>query len=224
MKIITFYADCVLPEHARQKQHGFDWRQAIKYLELSAARFGYETVVVTDKKTDIDAWLRVGDATDSGLMLWLLEAQCETIRLAGQRAVMVSPDTLIAKDLDFLFGKWDVSLLTRRKPKPIVNSVIGFEPSDRLHKLWCDILARAQTLSNESKEWGADIDAVVDVMGIRFNEDAARSVGGVKARFLPIHGRFESARAVPVAMRAPIWDFKGARKKLMPAYAELLKC
>src|SRR5690606_40209712 len=58
------YADCHLPETAKRKQGNFDWRQAIGWLTESAARQGYETLVVTDTKTDIDAWLRVGDRSE----------------------------------------------------------------------------------------------------------------------------------------------------------------
>lgn len=224
MKIITFYADCQLPELARKKQEGFDWRQAIELLAKSAKRFGYQTLVVTDQKTDIDAWLRVGDAKEEGLMLWLLNAQCEAIRSAESKSVMVSPDTLIAGDLRFLFGQSDVSILTRKKPKPIVNSVIGFLPSDRLYNLWTRIHERAKTLSDESREWGADIDAVVEVMGIQSDENRIRHVGDVRARFIPLYGNFESVRPYnePKRLKAPIWDFKGSRKRLMPEYARFL--
>lgn len=223
MKIITFYADCHLPEQARKNQEGFDWRGAIKLLEKSAAKFGYETLVVTDKNTQIDnPWLRVGDAMQDGLMMWLLRAQAAAIRAADEPSVMVSPDTLIARKLDFLFGKWHLSLLTRLKPKPIVNSVIGFTPSPALALLWDRICAKAETLSSESKEWGADIDAVVDVLGIATRENGRRRVDGLLVKFIPTTGVFESVRTLDTPVRTPIIDFKGARKSLMFAYARRL--
>jgi len=213
LKIITFYADCDLPEQPRRKQEGFDWRQAIGWLRNSAAKQGYETLVVTDSKTDIDAWLRVGDAKASGLMLWILEAQAEAIRSADGPCVMVSPDSLVMGSLDMLIGAWDVSILTRAKPKPIVNSVIGFRPSDRLHRLWLDVLETARRLPKESQEWGADIDALVDRLDIRPMESGVRNVEDVKVRLLPMDSVFTSVR--DVAPKTPIWDFKGNRKQKM---------
>lgn len=213
MKIVTFYADCHLPEIARRKQGAFDWRQAIGWLRDSAARHGYETLVVTDTQTDIDAWLRVGDAKASGLMLWILEAQAEAIRQAKWTGAMVSPDSLVMGKLDALMGDWDVSLLTRRKPKPIVNSVIGFVPSDRLHRVWLRALEVARNLPPESQEWGADIDALVSLMKIQPAESGTRTVGEVVAKFIPMESVFTSVRDAPAT--TPIWDFKGNRKQNM---------
>jgi hypothetical protein len=213
LKIVTFYADCELPQKPLIKQKGFDWRKAIGWLRASAERQGYETLVVTDTKTDVDAWLRVGDARESGLMLWILEAQAQAIRMADGPAVMVSPDSLVMGKLDALFGDWDVSLLTRRKPKPIVNSVIGFTPSERLHQLWLQVLDTARNLPAESKEWGADIDAVVDYMSIQPLESGVREVAGVKVGFIKMDSVFTSVR--DHRPNTPIWDFKGNRKQQM---------
>jgi hypothetical protein len=218
LKIITFYADCVLPPKAHQKQSGFDWHKAIAWLTKSAARQGYETVVVTDTRTSMDAWLRVGDATN-GLMLWILEAQAAAIAAAGESCVMVSPDSLVMGKLDGLLAA-DVTLLTRFKPKPIVNSVIGFQPSDRLHRLWIRMLAHAKTLPPESLEWGADIDALVSYMGIAPLEDQTRMVDDVSVRFMPMESVFTSVKGE--APNTPIWDFKGNRKRLMAQYARML--
>jgi hypothetical protein len=227
LKIITFYADCLLPDRARNNQQGFDWRGAIRMLEKSAARFGYQTLIVTDRYTAMDApWLRYGNALEDGLMMWLLRAQAAAMNgFDGEQAVMVSPDTLIAGKLDFLFGDWDVSLLTRRKPKPIINSVIGFRPSYALTDLWKTVVDAADCLPDESKQWGADIDAVVDVLEIQPMEDGVREIAGVKARLVPVTSRFQSipkTATKPFLMPDAIWDFKGARKAMMPKYARLI--
>lgn len=224
MKIITFYADCKLPEKPRQNQTGFDWRGAIKLLEKSAAKQGYETLVVTDEKTEIEnPWLRVGDAMQDGLMMWLLKAQAAAIRAcADEMAVMVSPDTLIRQPLDFLFGNWHLALLTRLKPKPIVNSVMAFRPTPELAALWDSIITAAETLPPESKEWGADIDAVVQTLRILPRENSRRRIDGVLVKFIPMASHFESLRdaSSPVRPGVSIVDFKGARKSLMQTYAE----
>lgn len=193
-------------------------------LEKSAAKFGYRTLVVTDEKTEIESpWLRAGDAKEDGLMMWLLKAQYAAICKADAPAIMVSPDTLIAKPLDFLAGH-DLTLLTRKKPKPIINSVIAFTPSDALAALWDEIVRLAENLPADSREWGADIDAVVNRLAIKPNEKSIRSVAGVNVRLLAMDGLFQSVKRerAPHRIDAPIWDFKGARKSLMPGYARLL--
>lgn len=226
MKLVTFYAECDLPDKPAAKSAGFDWLGAIDQLERTGRAFGYETLVVTDGTTDLGprrAWLRVGSAKDS-IMLWLLAAQAEAVFGAREPIVMVSPDTLIAAPLDFLFGRWDVCMLTRGKPKPIVNSVISVAPSDRVTALWQEFCARADHLPPESKAWGADIDALVEVLRIRPLENTVRAHNGVAVRFLPINGRFASVPlgAPASRLRVPLWDFKGARKALLPDYARLL--
>lgn len=190
----------------------------------SGERFGYRTLVVTDSATDIESpWLRVGNAKDEGLMMWLLRAQHAAIVASQEPAIMVSPDTLIARPLDFLTG-FDMTLLTRVKPKPIINSVIAFRPSDALTQLWGEIVATAASLSAASLEWGADIDALVKHLQIKPNENCARSVSGVTVRFMPIEGKFQSVRhdRLPHNMQVPIWDFKGSRKRHMRGYARIL--
>lgn len=222
MKVVTFYADCDLPDLPRKNQSGFDWRKAIEWLRKSAAQQGYETVVVSDQRTDIEADIRVGDAKASGLMLWILQAQAEAIRLAEGPSVIVSPDSLVKGSLDGLMGDWDVALLTRRRPKPIVNSVIGFRPSEALHGLWLRMLDHAKRLPADSIEWGADIDALVSYLKISASETGQRTVDGVRVRLLPMRSVFTSVnRDVIERPRTPVWDFKGPRKKLMARYAEL---
>jgi hypothetical protein len=222
LNVLTFYAECSLPSFSLVKQAGFDWRQAIKWLSRSAAERGYTTRVVTDTATPIEAWLRVGNARESGLMRWILQAQAEAIAKSEGPAVMVSPDSLVKGSLDCLFGAWDVVLLTRQKPKPIVNSVIAFRPSPDLHKLWLAMCRHAESLGPESLEWGADIDALVSYLDIQPLEDGVRVVDGVRVRLMPMASVFTSVdRAFIRPPTTPIWDFKGSRKKLMRQYAVL---
>jgi hypothetical protein len=224
LKIITFYAECELPEGPRKNQEGFDWREAIQMLARSGRRFGYETLVVTDEKTQIDAWLRVGDAS-KGLMLWLLEAQAKAVSRADGEAVMVSPDTLIAEPLGFLFGKWDMTLLTRRRPKPIVNSVIAFKPGKAVSELWGRVVEVSRGLPDDSKTWGADIDALVKLIGIQPMEDGIRKFCDTRIRLMPMNGKFQSVGGGPAGrINSPLWDFKGARKAKMAEYARILRC
>ena len=229
MKLATSYAGCDVPDKPAAKSAGFNWLGAIDQLERTGRAFGYETLVVTDQNTDLrgrDAWCRVADAKRDGIMAWLLWAQFIAAVQAERldRIVMVSPDTLIAGPLDFLFGRWDVCMLTRGKPKPIVNSVISMLPSPRVSALWESFNDRARTLPPESKAWGADIDALVDVLRIKPLENTVRAHNGVAVRFLPINGRFASVPlgAPASRLRVPLWDFKGARKALLPDYARLL--
>lgn len=225
MRLATFFADCRLPEQAQHKQNGFDWHWAMGELARTAARYRLPVDVVTDQRTELASpWLRTGSAMDTGLMLWLLDAQAAAIKASAGPLLMVSPDTLIAGPLDWLFGRWDVCLLTRPRPKPIINSVIAVRPSPAVAALWDRVCSSARHLPEASRTWGADIDALVDVLRIKPMENGIRTVDGVSVRFMPVTGRFVSVTpgAKAAKLRAPLWDFKGSRKALMSDYARLL--
>lgn len=155
-------------------------------------------------------------------MMWILEAQAAAIRNASGPSVMVSPDSLIMGPLDSLFGGWDVLFLTRRKPKPIVNSVIAFQPSERLAVLWDRFIAHSKGLDAKSLEWGADIDALVSYMAIQPLENGTRMVDDVRVRFMPMHEVFTSVDRGGARPMTPIWDFKGSRKSVMSRHAAIL--
>lgn len=225
MKVATFFADCELPPEPKRKSAGFDWHRAIGELRCTVrASLGVETMVVTDERTAVEGpALRVGDARAEGVMLWLLDAQAEAIRTWTGQLLMVSPDTLIAGRLDVLFGDWDVCLLTRARPKPIVNSVIAVRANAAVAARWDAIARAARAMPADSRAWGADIDALVDAFAVRPREDGIREAGDLRVRLLPIDGVFRSAAAPqPQRLAEPIWDFKGARKAWMPGYAALL--
>jgi hypothetical protein len=226
LKVVTFYADAKLPPRPAFKSAGFDWWRAVADLERSvAASLGASTLLFTDAHTPTTReCVRVGDAKAEGVIMWLLDAQAAAIRHMVEPFLMVSPDTLIAGPLDVLFGDWDVCLLTRERPKHIVNSVISVRPSAALASLWEGAARVARALPPDAKAWGADLDVLVSVFGIQPREDAVREVGGVRIRLMQMESVFQSAhpRTVPAPLPVPIWDFKGVRKKLMPQYADLL--
>ncbi len=225
MRLITFYAEANLPEAAHQKQKGFDWRWAIGALTASATRWGMHVDVVTDNHTLFasEPWMRVGDAKKQGIMLWLLDAQKAAVQATKEPIVLISPDTLITAPLKFLEGPWDMAMLTRRRPKPIVNSVIYVRPGKKVSEAWERVLYRAHRLPVASREWGADIDALVHEFRVRPSENGLRELNGVKLKLIPIEGKFVSVPLGVAAspIKAPIIDFKGARKASMPNYAKL---
>lgn len=225
MKVVTFYADAELPAGPAAKSRGFDWRWAVNELSRTArSALDAETLVVTDLDTPMwYPWVRTGDAHEDGIMLWLLDAQAAAIARADGPILMVSPDTLINGPVP-MFGDWDVCLLTRERPRPIVNSVISVMPGPAVSRLWRNMAERARNLPPKSIEWGADIDILVDVLRILPNEDAVRTISGVRVRLMPLAGLFRSIDPGAPARRLaePIWDFKGRRKQRMPDYAALL--
>jgi len=227
MRLVTFYAEANLPDAAREKQKGFNWRWAIYALAASAERWGMSLDVVTDNHTPFAAqpWLRVGNAKDEGIMMWLLEAQRAAVREAKGPVVLISPDTLITAPIKFLEGPWDMSILTRRRPKNIVNSVMWVRPGRAVNDAWDRIVRQSKQLPPASREWGADIDALVNHFRIRPAEDNLRVVAGVKVKLIPIDGKFVSVPlgAAPRPIKAPLLDFKGARKSLMQGYAKMLQ-
>lgn len=226
MRVLTFYANARLPEKPAAKSAGFDWRQAITELERSvAAHLGAQTLLVTDCHTKTSReCIRVGDAKAEGVIMWLLDAQAAAIRAMTEPFLMISPDTLIAGPLDVLFGDWDVCLLTRARPKAIVNSVIAVHPSAALAEIWEGSARAARALPPEARAWGADLDAIISAFHIQPSENAVRDVSGSRVRLMPMETVFCSAsmRLEPQRIGVPIWDFKGARKRLMPHYARLL--
>lgn len=226
MRVATFFAECDLPPATLEKQRGFDWHGAIDTLTHSArAALGSETVLVTDERSAVRLpALRAGDARKDGVMLWLLDAQAEAIRQSHPwPLLMVSPDTLIAGPLGMLFGDWDVCLLTRARPTPIINSVIAVRASAAVAWEWATIAREARKLPARSREWGADVDAVVNYFNVKPCENGIREVRGVRLRLLPIDGIFRSVDRAPArVLPEPIWDFKGSRKARLPGYARLL--
>lgn len=229
MNVATFYADAnvsALPAQVQRKAAGFDWRNAIDALERSVKKFlGSDLIIYTDAHTPWDRdVVRVGDARTESIILWLLDAQAAAFREMRGDCVLVSPDTLITGPLDTLFGSWDICLLTRPRPKAIVNSVIAARPTKRLGSLWTRIAQDARKLSPDARAWGADLDAVIDALRIQPSEKTVRSVDGVTVRFRPIDGIFRSVdqKGAVEPYREVVWDFKGARKLLMPAYAQML--
>lgn len=225
MRLATFYADCELPPAPREKQRGFDWHGAVETLTRSAvAALGARTILFTDGRSMVrQPAVRVGDARETGIMLWLLDAQAEAVRSAAGPLLMVSPDTLIAGPLDMLFGDWDVCLLTRARPAPIINSVIAVRAGAMLAAVWQDIADSARELPESSRAWGADVDAVVNYFDVKPREDGIRKVGCTTVRLLPIDGIFRSVDRGPARpLSEPIWDFKGSRKARLPEYARLL--
>lgn len=227
MKVVTFYADtntAALPEQVQRKSAGFDWRAAVDTLERSVKRtLGADLMIYTDAHTPWDREVvRVGDARAESIILWLLDAQAAAFRDLRGHCLLVSPDTLITGPLDILFGSWDVCLFTRWRPKEIVNSVIAAKPTDALGTLWTRIAREARALPADAKAWGADLDAVIAALRIQPSERCVRDVQGVRVRLQPIEGMFRSVNFGKVQRYPePIWDFKGARKALMPAYAAL---
>ena len=226
MKLATFYADCELPWKPAQKSAGFNWRQACRALALSAVKsLGVGTDIVTDAATVIQgASLRVGNAKADGVMLWLLDAQAAAIRASKGKLLMVSPDTLITGPLDCMFGDWDVCLLTRERPKALINSVIAVQASPAVAEFWECVAQAARGYSPESRAWGADVDALIDAVQIKPSEDCTREVGGLRFRLMPAAGVFKSIDLTgrPQRYPQPIWDFKGQRKSRMPEYTALL--
>lgn len=223
MQVVTFFAECVLPPAPAEKSRGFDWHQAIKDLSRSVlSSLHADTVLVTDKHTAVNMpALRVGDAKADGIMLWLLDAQAEAVRVACEPLLMVSPDTLITGSLKALWGDWDLCLLTRERPTPIINSVIAVRPSPRVTEIWSEMAKAARKVEGSRRAWGVDVDVIVDAFHVKPSEDCVRTVDGVRVRLLPTTGIFESVRA-GVKPATPIWDFKGSRKRLMPQYAAML--
>jgi hypothetical protein len=220
LKVVTFYADVDLPEKVKHKSLNFDWWNAIAQM---VSTLPYPFSIISDHNTAAKLPVhRFSNAKEHGLMLWLLDAQAEAIRISDEDILMVSPDTLFNGVPHAMIGDWDLCLLTRKSPKPIVNSVIYAKQN--AYCFFRKISLQARLLTDDSKEWGADIDAIVNALNIQPNEDCIREFDGIKVRLLPIDGVFKSVDCWNPAVRLqePVLDFKGQRKSRMTEYFNLL--
>ena len=226
VRVVTQY---VRPQSVRMAdaeaavRRDFDWPAAVGRLGRSARRaMACGTLVLTDPATPLAGPALRVPVRDGFLMLWLLDSVLAYLESPAfdRDTVLVSPDSLVLGDLRPWLGGYDVGLLTRDRPKPILNSVMGFPLAGRagavrLFRRACD---HASGLDEAALLWGADIDAVVAVTGVRPGEAGTRDVGGSRVRFLPAAGVLRSIRPADLAgprPAEPVADFKGRRKRWM---------
>jgi len=227
LRVVSPYRAQQPESGAHQRLGPFDWVQALQMLRASVARACQcETVALTDLTTDVGTGPSLRYAThEPRLMLWILDVSVRYLESVDfdRDTILISPDTLVGRDLRPYFGG-DLSLLVRTplkyRRKPLLNAVQWWPVASkaRLCAFYAEALARARTLPANLLRWGADSEAIAQLIapvGRGFQPRAGLCVRMLEAStvMLPSYLHVASLRAP-----APIVDFKGLQKQEMAAY------
>lgn len=154
----------------------FDWIEAIQLLGQSAKLSSHvDLQVITDVDTDLPVPMLQYRTRHRRLMLWTLEACAAYLesRDFDRRTVMLDCDQLLFRDLSAWFAQMphaDLGVLVRPTAKhlepggmPLLNGVQFWHPirgRKALTAFYRDALAIAEGLPESQKQWGADQEAL----------------------------------------------------------------
>ena len=226
------------PESALHKDLAdFDWLQALRMM-VHSAQLACRCPVhaITDVDTDLPVPSLQYVSTRRRLMLWTLEACALYLESPDfdRDTVMLDVDQLVYRDLAPFFKKGvDLSVLVRPDDKhlvadggqPLLNGVQFWrhKAKPRLAAFYRRALEVAEGLSEDRLAWGADTDAVRDLL-------APLEVGIVTRQGLTVDmfdastilETFNSGHAQVLEKgigpwpRRPVFDFRWTRKLAMP--------
>ncbi len=192
-----------------------------------------ETVALTDTETVLPVLSFQYETKQPRLMLWILEVILSYLDSPkfDQDTVMVSPDTLVYKDLSPYFAG-DITILVRTAPhyaeRPILNAVQWWRVKSKrkLVRLYTDALAMAQTLPDDMIRWGADTETIVWLLGPIAHGVQSRhgiKVSMIESRLVmqslagAVCAQLDAGEPVSWPVR-PIVDFKYLRKRYLQRY------
>lgn len=214
--------------HLPEKVGAFDWIEALQMLGVTAARFGYEVLALTD--TALPVPHLVLPTQHSSLMTWIMEVSLMYLESEhfDRDTLFLSPDSLINAPLPEL-GNADLGICARHAPKykdkPILNS-IQFWPVSSKAKLagfYHECLGIAAELDGK---WGADTIPLTRLLspiepGIVPRQD-------IRVHFFSHHKIMKTitggdilaldSNKCPVQTDVPIIDFKSTKKRYMRDY------
>ncbi len=215
---------------ARHSQEGFDWIRALQMLRASARQAGgWDVVALTEQGTRLPGPVHAYATGETRLMLWILGVSLAYLRSAefDQDTVLLSPDTLVVGDLQPGF-EGDLTVLVRPLPRyadrPVLNAAQWWpvHAKSPLIAFYEQALAIARTLPRNLIEWGADCEALRQLLtpitlGLQLRAGLTVSLQPATAWLRCVN---------PVTLRAfeqkpgpwptPIVDFKYHGKALMP--------
>lgn len=228
------------PESAlHHEMASFDWLEALRMLIHSAslAHRGRPVHALTDVDTDLPVPALKYETNHRRLMLWTLEVCLAYLRSDDfdRDTIMLDVDQLIYGDLSGFFGesKADIGLLVRSASKharteqgqPLLNGVQfwRYKSRKRLVHFFRDALNIAQRLPEDRVVWGADTDAVRQLIE-PIDEGTVRR-GPFRVNMIDasdVLETFSSSQADRLAAGNPQWptrpvlDFRFTRKPFMP--------
>lgn len=212
MQIVITY------RHAGQSEY-------LEYIERafsSAKLWGYNTVLVGDAPgvKNIDTTIELKG--DKYLMDWILAAEKAYIdsKYFDQNSVIFSPDALISKRLDEVFGKdFDLAVTVRDSVKmPINNGVIYLKPDNKysLSLLWGSICKRCSTYKHQKRVWYGDQLAIQEVLAENGDSPFGLKVLRLPCdtyNFSPVEGEWDVDEEV--IRNSYVIHMKGDRKKFI---------
>lgn len=216
----------------------FDWIEALRMVTATAARAcGCPVHAITDIDTTLPVPTLRYPTAHRRLMLWTLEACAAYLasRDCDRDTVMLDVDQLVFGNLAAFFRSGvDLVVLIRPQAKhmhssqgqPFLNGVQFWRARSRkrLARFYRRALAVAEGLPEERRVWGADTDAVrelLEPLALGIHERAGLVVEMIDAAV--VLEAFSQAHAdalvagQPIAPLRPVLDFRFLRKRHMAA-------
>ena len=237
LRIVAPFRPCP-PEselHRQLAADGFDWLEALRMCTHSARlACGCPVHALTDLETTLPVETLHVPTTERRLMLWTLDA-CAAF-LASQAfdrdTVMLDVDQLVYGNLARYFTPGvNLGVLVRTTAKhaegqPLLNGVQFWHRRNRspLVRFYREALALARTLPEDRLVWGADTDAVrqlLEPITLGIHERAGLVVEMIDAEQVleTYNNRLEwtVSQGLPVVPIRPVVDFRWFRKPAMAA-------
>lgn len=232
LRIVSPYRPFAPESPAHQLLGAFDWIGALRMLQTTVVRQGYEFAAITDRATVLPVPTINLPTSATRLMLWILDVSLRYLESDAfdRDTVMVSPDSLVMGDLRRFFAG-DLTILVRPArrftKRPILNSVqcwpVGSK--DKLIAFYRQALTGAERLPDNVITWGADSEAIRELVApiqVGIHSRAGLQVAMVESgrvmESLTTSTMHRVERGERVSPLAPVVDFKYLRKQFMPTY------
>lgn len=176
IRLVAPFLPLALENEHHQALSGFDWCDAIRMLSHSAQiACGQPVQVITDVTADLPLPALRYQTTHRRLMLWTLEACLRYLDSPDfdRDTVCLDCDQLIGQDVSRFFSpQADLGLLirphlrTRDTWKKVINGVQfwSVRAKSKLIAFYRAALARAEQMSEDLLQWGADTQALRELI------------------------------------------------------------
>ena len=176
MKIVSPYRQIVpYKRHHVELPAGW-WLEALRMLRWSGLnRTQANTYVITDLETELPfKYVLRYDTQETYLMLWIIEVSLMYLESSDfdQDTVLISPDSLVRKDINWFDGTFDIAVTSRPlKEKyqhhPLLNGLQWWPlaSKDKLIELYREALHIARSLPDNEKRWGGDTTPFLKLLG-----------------------------------------------------------
>lgn len=233
MRIVVPFRPFAPESELHKSLPDFDWLAALQMVVATAARACKCPVnAITDVDTDLPVSSLKYRTTERRLMLWLLEVICCYVESDDfdRDTVILDVDQLIYGPLKPWFSEADLTVLVRTDEKhrasgqTLLNGVqwLSYAAKARLGRFYRLVLAGARQMSEASLQWGADTDALRDLLSpIGYGLHGRL---GLAVQMLPAAGVLESFstshqrkldRGEFFGPSVPVLDFRYMRKLAM---------